>query len=220
MSFFARASWPGDHRDEFVAGALAAAVIVVLGYASGLGAPSERSAAAAPPRTEAPASPSAPSTPAPAETPAPGSGDEEAGNSGALPVGGIPADGSEGMGEAVGNHEHDNSGGIPQDSDHSGHAPPTPASPTPSAPPNNTPSPSPSSPTPSPSCTAGEVHLVQPLLKGVLTPVTGILDGLAKEGDGASAAPSGPASASGSDGEADTCVGLTSEPAVLTELTP
>ncbi|MFE6806854.1 hypothetical protein [Streptomyces sp. NPDC057681] len=33
MSFFARASWPGDHRDEVVAGALAAAVIVVLGYA-------------------------------------------------------------------------------------------------------------------------------------------------------------------------------------------
>ncbi|MFE6756844.1 hypothetical protein ACFVDQ_25080 [Streptomyces sp. NPDC057684] len=39
MSFFARASWPGDHRDEVVAGALAAAVLVVLGYAPGIAVP-------------------------------------------------------------------------------------------------------------------------------------------------------------------------------------
>ncbi|MGD6749370.1 hypothetical protein [Streptomyces sp. BH105] len=218
MSFFARASWPGDHRDELVAGALAAAVIIVLGYASGIGAQAEQTTTgSAPPSVEAPASPSTPGSPdpTPTEEPAPGSADDGSGNAGALPVGGIPAGGTEGTGGAAGGHEHDNSGGFPGDSDlpdgsgHPGHS-----SPTPSSPPSSSPSPSPSSPATSPSCADGEVRLVQPLLKGALTPVTGLLDGLTKGSDGASS------SASGSGEESAPCVGLASDPALLTELTP
>ncbi|MEB8340342.1 hypothetical protein [Streptomyces endophyticus] len=210
MSFFARASWPGDHRDEVVAGALAAAVVIVLGYASGIGAQAEQTTTgSAPPTVEAPASPSTPSSPdpAPAETPGADSGGDGAGNPGVLPVGGIPAGGTEGTGEAAGNHEHDNSSGLPDDSGHSGHT-----SPTPSSPPPSTPSPSPSSPSASPSCAPGEVRLVQPLLKGALTPVTGLLEGLTDggaRGDGAA-----------SDEKVTPCVGLASDPALLTELTP
>ncbi|MFD7772543.1 hypothetical protein [Streptomyces sp. NPDC059753] len=71
MSFFARASWPGDHRDEVVAGALVAAVVVVLGYASGFGAPAPQSVdTAAPPATTAPADPPAANTPGSADPPA------------------------------------------------------------------------------------------------------------------------------------------------------
>ncbi|MFZ3572830.1 hypothetical protein ACOKM5_38505 [Streptomyces sp. BH097] len=218
MSFFARASWPGDHRDELVAGALAAAVIIVLGYASGIGAQAEQTTTgSAPPSVEAPASPPTPSSPDPTPTEAPDShsGGEGTGNAGALPVGGIPAGGTEGTGEAAGDHEHDDSGGfpggsgLPDDSGHSGHS-----SPTPSSPPSSSPSPSPSSPSTSPSCEDGEVRLVQPLLKGALTPVTGLLDGLTKGSDGASS------SAADSGEESAPCVGLASDPALLTELTP
>lgn len=85
MSLFARASWPGDHRDELVAGTLVAAVIVVLGYASGIGAPT--------PTTVDTAAPPAAGTPAPSESsgPADGSG---AGESGA--AAGYPGAGSVG----------------------------------------------------------------------------------------------------------------------------
>ncbi|MFJ9174127.1 hypothetical protein [Streptomyces sp. NPDC102360] len=221
MSFFARASWPGDHRDEFVAGALAAAVIIVLGYASGIGAQAEQTTTgSAPPTVEAPASPSAPagSDPAPTGAPPSDSGGDGTGNAGALPVGGIPVGGAGGSGEVADGHEHDNSSGLPGDSGHSGHT-----SPTPSSPPSSTPSPSPSSPSTSPSCADGEVRLVQPLLKGALAPVTGLLDGLAKGSDGDSAsAASGSEAKPESDSREETapCVGLASDPALLTELTP
>ncbi|MHC5257896.1 hypothetical protein ACYSUO_08430 [Streptomyces sp. UC4497] len=211
MSFFARASWPGDHRDELVAGALAATVIIVLGYASGIGATAgQTTTGSAPPTVEAPAAPSAPGSPEPTPTQSPTSDSEGAGTGdpGVLPVGGIPGGGTEGAGEAAGNHEgHDNSSGFPDDSGHSGHTSPT--SPTPSSPPSATPSPSPSSPSTSPSCADGEVRLVQPLLKGALTPVTGLLDGLTNGGDETTSAE-----------EAPPCVGLASDPALLTELTP
>ncbi|MFJ9123313.1 hypothetical protein ACIRJS_04420 [Streptomyces sp. NPDC102340] len=228
MSFFARASWPGDHRDEVVAGALAAAVIIVLGYASGIGATADQTTTgSAPPTVGAPASPSAPGSPAPTptESPTSDSGGDGTGDTGALPVGGIPGGGAGGAGEAAGDHDgHGNSSGLPDDdSGHSGHTSPTsPTSPDPSSPPSATPSPSPSSPSTSPSCADGEVHLVQPLLKGALTPVTGLLDGLTNGGDGASSSASGtePESGSASDEEIAPCVGLASDPALLTELTP
>lgn len=108
MSFFARASWPGDHRDEVVAGALAAAVIVVLGYASGIGAPAPQSVdTAAPPATTAPADPPASNTPGSAEPPAT-SADADAGagaGSGVLPVGDAPpVTGGTGAGGHGGHH--------------------------------------------------------------------------------------------------------------------
>ncbi|MDH6550834.1 hypothetical protein M2161_004249 [Streptomyces sp. SAI-133] len=57
MPLFRRAVWPRDHRDELVAGALVGAVVIVLGYASGIGAPGAAEAAvppAQPPATTAP----------------------------------------------------------------------------------------------------------------------------------------------------------------------
>ncbi|WP_425838751.1 hypothetical protein [Streptomyces fractus] len=212
MSFFARASWPGDHRDEIVAGALAATVIVVLGYASGIGATADR-AETAPPAVQTPASPapsSSPADPAPSPPDAPTSdaGEAGAGNPGVLPVGGIPAGGGEGTGGNAGAHGgHGNSGGLPGDSGHSGHA-----SPTPSPPASSTPSPTPSSPSAPPSCAEGEVRLVQPLLKGVLAPVTGLLGGPTEKAAKTDEA--------GTQEDTTPCVGLASDPSLLTELTP
>jgi hypothetical protein len=68
MPLFRRGEWPRDHRDELVAGALVGAVVIVLGYASGIGAPSGAGAA------EAAVPPAAsPAVTAPMTT-APGSG--------------------------------------------------------------------------------------------------------------------------------------------------
>lgn len=166
MSFFARASWPGDHRDEIVAGALAAAVIIVLGYASGIGAPASRTVdAAAPPTSQTPAEPSAPSSP--------GSGEHsvQPGNAGAgasdgswaLPADNVPP-GYGGTG-AGGHSEHQ--GG------HGRHGGPG-NSPVPGDSPEF-PSPNPSH-TPGDSCQDGQVHIVQPLLNGVLDPAAVLLD--------------------------------------------
>ncbi|MET7692015.1 hypothetical protein ABZT06_29220 [Streptomyces sp. NPDC005483] len=186
MPLFRRGEWPRDHRDELVAGALVGAVVIVLGYASGIGAPagSGTAEAAVPPAAS-------PAVTAPAAT-MPGSGQVPVG-SGALPPyggGGAGADlGYGGGGAGIG---YGGSGGVvtggsgpvvgggADGGGHTGHesAPPAPGtgSPTPS-------------PTPTPSATAGckdgQVTLVQPLLAGLTEPVIGLLGG-----SGASASPS------------------------------
>ncbi|MEU9393007.1 hypothetical protein AB0D86_23790 [Streptomyces sp. NPDC048324] len=205
MSFFARASWPGDHRDEIVAGALTAAVIVVLGYASGIGAPAAQDLnSAAPPAAEVPAVPSARSSSGPVAPDFPPS-DAGAGASdgfGTIPV----ADGPGGSG-ARGAGGHGGTGSLPGQS---GGGSPSP-SPSASSPGSSSPSPTPSpSPSPSQSCADGDVHLVQPLLNGVLTPVTGLLDGLL---GGASPSPS----ASPSGDSTGVCIGVASTSALLSD---
>jgi hypothetical protein len=204
MSFFARASWPGDHRDEVVAGALAAAVIVVLGYASGIGAPAPQSVdTAAPPATTAPADPPAANTPGSAEPPAT-SADAGAG-SGVLPVGDAPpVTGGTGVGGHGGHHGKGGAG------DSTG----------PSRTPPESPSPSPS-PAPSESCDDGQVRLVQPLLSGANDAVTGLLDGLpvtASPSPSLSASPSTSSMPAMSD-EA-LCLGVTPSISLLPGLTP
>lgn len=65
--------WPRDHRDEFVAGALVGAVVIVLGYASGIGtsttpgAPEAATPPSSPPAATAPpiAAPGDPAAQAP-----------------------------------------------------------------------------------------------------------------------------------------------------------
>ncbi|WP_406441847.1 hypothetical protein OHB14_22665 [Streptomyces sp. NBC_01613] len=209
MSFFARASWPGDHRDELVAGALVAAVVVVLGYASGIGASL--------PTTVDTASPPTAGTPSPSRQPTAGSAtgppDTSAGNSGYGSSGGywagggdsgIPVVGDTSVPSGENGHDH-GTGGTG-----GGHG--------------STPSPSPS-PTPSPTssdrCDDGEVRLVQPLLNGVVTPVTGLLDGLLGS---ASTSPSPSPSPSSTSASTDTlsslCVGVASSPSVLPEVLP
>jgi hypothetical protein len=163
MSFFARASWPGDHRDEVVAGALAAAVIVVLGYASGIGAPAPRSVdTAAPPATTAPADPPASNSAGSAVPPATSAGAGAGGGTGSLPVGDAPpVTGGTGAGEHGGHNGKEGGGDSTE----------------PSRTPPESPSPNPS-PAPSDSCDDGQVRLVQPLLSGANDAVTGLLDGL------------------------------------------
>jgi hypothetical protein len=169
---------PRDHRDEFVAGALVGAVVIVLGYASGIGASTSPGAAeaAAPP-------PSSPAVTAPPNT-APGDSDAQlpgstagggtgGGWAGQVPVGTgeLPVYGDTGPGT-----------GTTGDTGHAGHG--TSPTPTPTPPPGASPIPSPS-PTPSGSepptddatCADGEVRLVEPLLTGITRPVFGLLDG-------------------------------------------
>lgn len=181
MPFIPRASWPADHRDEVVAGVLVAAVVVVLGYASGIGAPGAGTVNNASPPTTSPSAPSSASPPAAgapeADTPAtdlPGTagGYQGGGAGGMLPVTDAPGGGSA--------HEH-----SPQHGGHAGH-PTDPGAPS-------SPSPSPSE---SQACQDGEVHLVQPL-NGVVAPVTGLLDSLLVPGTlSASASPSSTGAAS------------------------
>lgn len=207
MSFFARASWPGDHRDEFVAGALAAAVIVVVGYASGIGAPAPRTLdSAAPPAAQAPTEPSARSSSGPAESAVP-PGDTGAGapdGSGVLPVADVPTgNGGANTGLPAG------SGGNGGEAAPGGGSSP---SPSPSPPSTQVPSPSPTRP-----CEDGQVHLVQPLLNGVVGSVTGLLDGLLA---GNSPSPS-PSSSSSSPGDsAAVCVGVVPSPSLLAGVNP
>ncbi|MEV0218596.1 hypothetical protein [Streptomyces sp. NPDC050704] len=181
MPLFRRADWPRDHRDEVVAGALVGAVVIVLGYASGIGAtPSSGSAQgavppASPPAATAPQSPMP--TPAPTQdmpggfAPAPqvpiGGGGLPVGWGG-LPVGpgGVPVEGGghDGHGGAGGGSDGESGGG------HDGHG----SSPTP------TPTPAPSGSTgeepPDGSCDDGDVRLVQPLLTGIAGLTGQVLD--------------------------------------------
>ncbi|EFH28680.1 MULTISPECIES: hypothetical protein [Streptomyces] len=173
MPLFRGVEWPRDHRDELVAGALVAAVVIVLGYASGIGAPTASGAAeAAVPPVSSPAA-TAP------EATAPAAGQVPTG-SGALPgYGGAGADvGYGGTGSDIGYGDTgsgvtgtgpvDGSGG--QGGGHTGHE---------SSPPAGTPTPPTPTPTPSSSatCEDGEVALVQPLLVGLTEPVLGLLGG-------------------------------------------
>ncbi|MEV6169567.1 hypothetical protein AB0L99_15245 [Streptomyces sp. NPDC051954] len=170
MPLFRRAQWPRDHRDEFVAGALVGAVVIVLGYASGIGpssAPGAVEAAAPPSSPPAATAPPSGSTTAPGDLApvVPGAG---------VPVGGgvIPAPG--GSGAHTGHDSGTGSGG-----DGSGHDHTTPTAPGTSPAPS--PSPSGSAPTEPPqgddTCEDGEVHLVAPLLTGLTESVFGLLDG-------------------------------------------
>lgn len=204
MSLFARASWPGDHRDEIVAGTLVAAVIVVLGYASGIGAPT--------PTTVDTAAPPTAGAPSESAGPADGSGGSDSGAAATGPGAGSVGDSWTGVGDAgipvivdappAAGHDGHGAGGAG-----AGH-PPTPA-PSASAPGSP-------SPTPSPGCDEGEVRLAQPLLSGTLTQVTGLLDGLNEIAPSASPSPS-PSSPPSPDG---LCVGVAASPSVLTGVLP
>ncbi|MFI6280892.1 hypothetical protein [Streptomyces sp. NPDC050988] len=170
MPLFNRADWPRDHRDEVVAGALVGAVLIVLGYASGIGAPpSSGSAQAAVPPVSPPAATAPPSTaPAPGEeapegdAPAP----QVPGGVGELPIGTgvvpIGGGGHAGHGTGTGNGSGTGSG----DSGTGGHDGHGGQGPTPSPTPTPTPSPS-EPPADDGSCDDGDVHLVQPLLTGI-----------------------------------------------------
>ncbi|WSQ09676.1 hypothetical protein OG604_18975 [Streptomyces sp. NBC_01231] len=175
MPLFRRAEWPRDHRDELVAGALVGAVVIVLGYASGIGAPSASGEAATsptpPPVATAPASPM-PTAPG-------GSGAQDPGTGmGQYPVGTGALPGYGGIGVGTGYGTGGQAGGPvgTGDAGHTGHQTTPPAgtgypSPTP------TPSPSGSTPADGDTCEDGEVTLVQPLLGGLTQPVFGLLDG-------------------------------------------
>ncbi|MGW1715007.1 hypothetical protein [Streptomyces sp. NPDC002156] len=181
MPVFRRAEWPRDHRDEFVAGALVGAVVIVLGYASGIGASTASGAAeAAAPPSSLPAA-TAPPNSAPgdsgAQAPGSGTGMDMGGGTGSgwtgqVPVGTgqLPVYGDTGTGSGDGTAGH---GG------HTGHG--TSPTPTPTTPPvSSSPSPSPSDsapPTDDATCADGEVRLVKPILTGITQPLFGLLNG-------------------------------------------
>ncbi|WP_369034619.1 hypothetical protein [Streptomyces adonidis] len=182
MPVFRRAEWPRDHRDEFVAGALVGAVVIVLGYASGIGASTASGAAeAAAPPSSLPAATAPPnSAPGDSGAQAPGSGTgmdmgggtgSGSGWAGQVPVGTgqLPVYGDTGTGSGDGTAGH---GG------HTGHGTsPTPTSTTPST---TSPAPSPSDsapPTDDATCADGEVRLVAPILTGITQPLFGLLNG-------------------------------------------
>ncbi|TLS45849.1 hypothetical protein FE633_11845 [Streptomyces montanus] len=161
MPLFRRADWPGDHRDEAVAGVLVGAVVIVLGYASGIGAPNAPgSAQAAVPPTSPPAATAPPSQAPPGAAPgAVQPGGQVPAGTGQLPVGGVelPIDGGSG-----GHAGHGSTGGG---SGHGHDGMDTPA-PSPSH------STSPERPDGSPGssdadCEDGEVRLLKPLLTGI-----------------------------------------------------
>ncbi|MFI6936999.1 hypothetical protein [Streptomyces sp. NPDC050287] len=178
MPLFRRAEWPGDHRDELVAGALVGAVVIVLGYASGIGAPSASGEAAVsptpPPAATAPVSPT-PAAPggAGAQDAGAGAGQFPAGG-GALPgYGGIGGDAGYGSGGPVGGV-----GGVGGTGGTGGAGQPGPSSAPPTGSASPTPTPSPSGSTPGDdTCQEGEVTLARPLLGGLTEPVFGLLDG-------------------------------------------
>ncbi|MFF7790145.1 hypothetical protein [Streptomyces sp. NPDC007991] len=173
MPLFSRAEWPRDHRDELVAGALVGAVVIVLGYASGIGTPfaagSTQTAAppAAPPAATAPAAPGGP-----------GAADPGTG-AGQVPLGDAPMPGYGGIGAGPG-YGTGGAGGF----GHTGHTPSPPSGTSPgtspgtgSPSPTPTPTPSGSAPADGDTCEDGEVTLVQPLLGGLTEPAFGLLDG-------------------------------------------
>ncbi|MFE7274916.1 hypothetical protein [Streptomyces sp. NPDC057623] len=202
MPLFRRALWPQDHRDELVAGALVGAVVVVLGYASGIGAPATASdAIAAPPPTAT--SPSSPGEPAAPQAPGddPGAVAGGGAGTGALPVTGVYYPGGTGTGHAG---HTGASGGT--GASHAGHG----ASPAPSD--SGRPSsPSPSAPGTTPpadsaaTCEDGEVRLAGPLLTGLTEPVLGLL------APGAEASPTP---------QVSPCVGLAPLPSLLGGISP
>jgi hypothetical protein len=216
MSLFARASWPGDHRDEIVAGALVAAVIVVLGYASGIGAPAPTTFdTAAPSTSPAPSASVSPSQGTASGYPGAPGGDTGAGSSGDSWAGGggagIPIASDTSSGDGHGGQETGGGNGgqmpMPGPSDSASHSP------------SPKPSPSPS-PTPPDGCQKGEVHLVQPLLSGTLTSLTGPLDGLlGPDASGGTASPTpSPSSSPSSADLSSLCVGVAPSPSVLPEV--
>ncbi|MET7567376.1 hypothetical protein ABZT04_02555 [Streptomyces sp. NPDC005492] len=171
MPFFRRAEWPRDHRDELVAGALVGAVVIVLGYASGIGAPTTADAAGAPAATPPAATAPPATTPAttqiPGDSGAAGSGAQVPGGTGVFPV----SDGSGGTGLGTGQSGAGNGQGT---SPTSMPAPsPTSASPTPSPSGSSTSAP----PADGDGCEDGEVRLVAPLLNGLTQSLFGVLDG-------------------------------------------
>ncbi|WP_329442498.1 hypothetical protein [Streptomyces canus] len=196
MPLFRRATGvPRDHRDELVAGALVGTVVIVLGYASGIGAPASGAAEAAPPVT--PPAATAPATTSPGAGQAPvGSGElpSYGGAGGGLGYGG--GYGTGGGGVVTGTVPIGSGGG--QGGGHAGHG-------TTPVPGTGSPTPAPTTPTPSPSgtdsCTDGEVKLVQPLLVGVTDSVLGLLDD--------------PAAAPSPSPTASPCVGLASAAGLL-----
>ncbi|WP_328363382.1 hypothetical protein OG800_30485 [Streptomyces sp. NBC_00445] len=170
MPLFRKAQWPRDHRDEFVAGALVGAVVIVLGYASGIGpssVPGAVEAAAPPPSPPAATAPPSGTTPAPGDS-VPGVPGSEA------PVGGgvVPVPG--GSGAHAG---HDSGAGHTGDGSGHDHT----ASPGPGTTPSPSPSPSGSAPTEPPqgddTCQNGEVRLVAPVLTGLTEPLFGLFNG-------------------------------------------
>lgn len=176
MPLFRRALWPQDHRDELVAGALVGAVVVVLGYASGIGAPADATAAP-PPAATAPSSPSATTPP---QTPGDASGGAAGGaaGTGTLPVTGIYYPGG------TGGTDHTGHTGTSGGTGHTGHG----DSPTPSDPTSpSSPGPDPSAPGTTPptddatTCEDGEVRLARPLLTGLAEPVSGLLNPTAED---------------------------------------
>ncbi|MEU0073061.1 hypothetical protein ABZ027_26450 [Streptomyces sp. NPDC006332] len=177
MPLFRRGEWPRDHRDELVAGALVGAVVIVLGYASGIGAPAASGEAATSP-TPPPAA-TAPASPLPAAPGGSGAQDPGAGT-GQYPVGNgeLPGYGGVGVGYGgVGVDTGYGTGGQAGGTGEAGHPGHQPAPPTGSNSPTPTPSPSGSTPADGDSCQDGEVTLVQPLLGGLTQPVFGLLDG-------------------------------------------
>ncbi|WP_128431331.1 hypothetical protein [Streptomyces cyaneus] len=198
MPLFRRSLWPHDHRDELVAGALVGAVVVVLGYASGIGAPAASSdaTAAPPPAVTSPSPPGEAATPS--ETPGdiPGGAAGGAAGAGALPVTGV---------YYPGGTDHTGHTGTSGGTGHTGHG----GSPTPSAP-TSPPSSGPSAPGTTPpgddaTCEDGEVRLAGPLLTGLTEPVFGLLNPTAE----ASPAP-----------QPSPCVGLAPLPSLLGGVSP
>ncbi|GGZ70976.1 hypothetical protein [Streptomyces bluensis] len=159
MPLLRRADWPRDHRDEVVAGALVGAVVIVLGYASGIGAPSASGAGEA---ADPPASPPAATAP---PNPAPAPSDPEA----QVPVGQVPVGTGElpVLGGGTGSHAgHGSSAGEGHGAgDGSGASPGGSASPSPSGSPDGEP------PAGDDTCEDGEVRLVAPLLTGLTQPL-------------------------------------------------
>ncbi|MEU0391697.1 hypothetical protein ABZ208_02705 [Streptomyces sp. NPDC006208] len=177
MPFFAKAAWPGDHRDEIVAGVLVGAVVVVLGYASGIGAggsvAGQETQAVGPPAATAPPGTEQPSGPAESQSAEPPAVDQPVGGGDigwaadmtvpVLPPGaGMP-------GHGHGGGEHGDDEGHTGGEEHTGGGPGP--GPGPSVPGS-------AAPTPSAPCSDGEVHLAEPLLTGVLDLVPGTLSGL------------------------------------------
>ena len=176
MPLFRRAEWPRDHRDELVAGALVGAVVIVLGYASGIGAPTASGEAAAPAATPPAATAPPAAGPVPADS-APGGSEVQVPGG----TGGFPVTGGTGTGTGTGSGTGLGTGGTGTGTGHDhGSSPtygptPTPASPSP------TPAPSGPSTTAPPAdgsgCKDGEVRVVAPLLTGLTQSLFGVLDG-------------------------------------------
>ncbi|MDN0200931.1 hypothetical protein [Streptomyces sp. S.PNR 29] len=206
MPLFRRAQWPRDHRDEVVAGALVGAVVIVLGYASGIGAPSGADAAAAPP------------TPPPAAT-APPSPTQIPDDSGAQAPGDTAVPPAGGAGLPVGTGEMPVPGGTGGHAGHGGTTA-TPTSPSPAPSGSATASP----PADGETCEDGEVHLVQPLLTGLTQPLLGALDGTGGTADPGDADPTAAPQASPCVGlapvDAGGLLGITAIPSPTPEVTP